>query len=569
MRIPLENPLRGTDDGPIRAAGDAEVRRRGWTIGRKVALLVALCVSLGFAAMVTMQSINTRSSLLELSRQNLVSIAELMAGQMSGGVRWKKAGAVERAYKATAGADNSALASLLVLVKDGSLLTKYDSAHLPGLDLAPIVAQAGPDLAAGRSGALEVDGHLVTISPIITAKDGKTVGTLAIGWSLAALNARISEALMTQSILAAVALALSILAVVIVLARTVGNPLQRMTTAMRRLADGDTEVTIPSRRRSDEIGEMAAAVDVFRRNTLEMERLREEQVASEARNEAERRRAMMGLADDFEASVKTVVELVSVASAEMETTAISMNETASRAGERTDSVHAASRQANGNVQTVAAAAEELTVSIQEIRGHVASSAEMAQTAVSAADSATSRVQGLAEAAEQIGEVVGLINDIAGQTNLLALNATIEAARAGEAGKGFAVVAAEVKGLATQTATATERISAQISGIQDATGGAVEAIAGVARTITEINAIAGNVSDSIQEQGAATGEISRNIQDAASGTEAVTRNIADVSEAATETRCSTEQLLDAARELSRQSGTLRTEVETFLAGVRAA
>ena len=367
-----------------------------------------------------------------------------------------------------------------------------------------------------------------------------------------------------------IALALAIgLALAWLIGNAIANPIKSMTGVMQRLAKGDKSVEIPGTERGDEIGEMAETVEVFKQNAIETDRLREEQEAAKKRADEEQRRAMLEMADGLESSVKGVVDMVSSASTEMESTAQSMTTSAEDATTRTGTVAVASEQATANVQTVASASEELATSISEISGQVANTSTIAQGAVSAAEQATGQIQGLAEASQKIGDVVDLINDIASQTNLLALNATIEAARAGDAGKGFAVVASEVKNLATQTAKATEDIAAQISGIQGATGEAVRAVEGITKTISEINEIAGAVAAAVEEQGAATGEISRNAQEAAAGTQQVNTNIAAVSEASSQTGQSAGEVLKAAREMSEQSEKLRGEVDKFLQDVRAA
>ncbi|RMD63500.1 MAG: HAMP domain-containing protein, partial [Alphaproteobacteria bacterium] len=252
------------------------------------------------------------------------------------------------------------------------------------------------------------------------------------------------------------------------------RPIRLLTGVMRNLADGDLSVEIPARDRTDEIGAMAAAVQVFKDNAIEVERLKKEQEEADHRAEEEKRRLMNNLADDFETSVGGVVQTVSSAAAEMQASAQSMSTLADQTNARATTVAAAAEEASTNVRTVAAAAEELLASVSEIGRQVQQSTTISKDAVEEAGRADEMIQGLAEAAAKIGEVVGLITDIAEQTNLLALNATIEAARAGDAGKGFAVVASEVKNLANQTAKATEEISAQIAGIQGATQGAVKA-----------------------------------------------------------------------------------------------
>ena len=351
------------------------------------------------------------------------------------------------------------------------------------------------------------------------------------------------------------------------IAKSVANPIIGMTSSMGVLADGNLEVDIPSREREDEIGDMAAAVQVFKDNALEVKRLEAEQKANEERQARERREMMLSMADSFENSVGGVVNTVSSAATEMQSSATALSSTAEETSKQSTAVAAASEQAATNVQTVASASEELSSSISEISRQVAQSTQISSTAVAEVESANQQVQGLADSSQKIGEVVALITDIADQTNLLALNATIEAARAGEAGKGFAVVASEVKNLANQTAKATEEISSQIGGIQGATKDAVTAIASIGSIITQMNEIASTIASAVEEQGAATQEIARNVEQASAGTTEVSSNIASVQAAAGETGSSASQLLGAANELSIQSETLRSEVDKFLSNIR--
>ena len=349
----------------------------------------------------------------------------------------------------------------------------------------------------------------------------------------------------------------------------VTRPIQRITTEMGVLAKGDTSVAISSTERKDEIGQMANAVQVFKTNAIEVERLKAEQVEVERRNAEQRKADMLKLADDFEGAVGEIIGTVSSASTQLEASATTLTGTAERSQRLATTVAGASEEASTNVQSVASATEEMASSVGEISRQVQESARMAGDAVGQARATTERVSELSKAAARIGDVVELINTIAGQTNLLALNATIEAARAGEAGRGFAVVASEVKALAEQTARATGDIGQQISGIQVATNDSVGAIKEISSTIERLSEISSAIAAAVEEQGAATQEIARNVQQAAQGTQQVSSNITDVQRGATETGSASSQVLSAAQMLSNDSGRLKSEVSKFLTNVRAA
>jgi len=315
---------------------------------------------------------------------------------------------------------------------------------------------------------------------------------------------------------------------------------------------------------------MAQAVETFK--VKAEQRAREEAEAKSKQDQIaarERKADMIRLADNFEAAIGEIVETVSSASTELEASATTLTATAERAQELTGMVAAASEEASTNVQSVASATEELSSSVNEISRQVQDSARMASDAVGQARTTTDRVSELSKAASRIGDVVELINTIAGQTNLLALNATIEAARAGEAGRGFAVVASEVKALAEQTAKATGEIGQQITGIQAATQDSVNAIKEISGTIEKLSEISATVAAAVEEQGAATQEISRNVQQAAQGTQQVTSNITDVQRGAAENGSASSQVLSAAQSLSSDSNRLKLEVGKFLNSVRAA
>jgi methyl-accepting chemotaxis protein len=380
----------------------------------------------------------------------------------------------------------------------------------------------------------------------------------APGWNVGLTNLGLSAGL----------LLILTVAIAVILERII-RPLRKITTVMGQLAEGDTSVDVPALGRSDEIGEMATAVDVFKKNAIRMDEMQAEKEQAEHRAQEEKRQSMNKMAESFEQSVMEVVDNVSSAAGELQFTAESMSSTAEETSHQAAAVSSASNQATANVQTVATAAEEMSASIAEISRQVGQSARIAAKAVDDTRKTTATVRGLEEAAQRIGEIVTLINDIAGQTNLLALNATIEAARAGEAGKGFAVVAQEVKNLANQTAKATEDISQQIASIQDETRGTVEAIDGIMSVIGEISDISTTIASAVDQQGASTREIARNVQEAARGTQEVNNKIEQVSSAAGESGSAAGKVLNSSGNLSEQSDRLQEQVANFLKRIRTA
>ena len=373
----------------------------------------------------------------------------------------------------------------------------------------------------------------------------------------------LTKTLATTSTIAAIIVLVGLL---FTISRSITSALYNMTSAMLKLADGDKGVDIPALGQADEIGQMADAVQVFKENMIKAERLAAEQVQAQEQRE-QRTKRIEDITQDFDSSVSGMLDTVSSASTELQSTAQTMSATADQTNHQATNVAGAAEEASANVQTVASAAEELSSSISEISRQVSQSTQVAGAAVSEVEGANAKVQGLAEAANKIGEVVALITDIADQTNLLALNATIEAARAGEAGKGFAVVASEVKNLANQTAKATEEISNQIGGIQGATRDAVTAIGSIGGIINQINEITSAIAAAVEEQGAATQEIARNVEQASNGTQEVSTNISQVTQAASETGSSASQILDAAGQLGRQADLLNGEVSKFLDTIR--
>jgi methyl-accepting chemotaxis protein len=352
------------------------------------------------------------------------------------------------------------------------------------------------------------------------------------------------------------------------LVRDVSAGIASIVSPMQALGNGDLGAQVPHQGEKTEIGAMANVLQVFK-EALIAKKAADEAAAVDAEAKIERGRRVDSITRNFESMIGEIVQTVSSASTQLEASASTLSATAERSQTLTTAVAAASEEASTNVQSVASATEELSSSVNEISRQVQESARMATDAVGQARVTNDRVSELSKAASRIGDVVELINTIAGQTNLLALNATIEAARAGEAGRGFAVVASEVKALAEQTAKATGEIGQQITGIQAATQESVTAIKEISGTIEKLSEISSTIAAAVEEQGAATQEISRNVQQAAQGTQQVSSNITDVQRGATETGSASSQVLSAAQSLSGDSNRLKLEVGKFLDSVRAA
>ncbi len=303
--------------------------------------------------------------------------------------------------------------------------------------------------------------------------------------------------------------------------------LKRAITALQALSNGDTEVDLP-KTTNDEIGALTDVVTVFRRNLIEMAKMRADQEAQDRRRQSELQDAMGRVCSELETEVKETVAGVTARVDSLSTLIAGMSTASSQVNAQSGSVSASAEDASSSVQSVAGAAEQMSQTSDGIRRDVAHATEIARRAVGETERTNESVQSLSDAAQQIGEVVGLISDIAEQTNLLALNATIEAARAGDAGKGFAVVASEVKSLANQTARATERISVQIQSMQSATTSAVDAIKGIGKTTAEINTIAETIALAVSEQQGAIVEIAKQAQHVSEVVENVSTSISDVS-----------------------------------------
>jgi methyl-accepting chemotaxis protein len=454
---------------------------------------------------------------------------------------------------------------------------RVDNADIAGAAKAELKQKLGEyqrDFFAWMETALALAGELKAISESFAAVEPVIEGVSAavdeIRNEAERSNTAEHQGIQRQMMITILLVAGAVLGMGFFIGRSVSKPLSAMRLAMIELAKGNFAVQLPGLGRADEVGEIAQAVETFKIKAEQKARQEAEAKMEQDRIAAQQRKTdMCRMADDFESAVGEIVETVSSASTQLEASARTLQVSAGRSQELTTAVAAASEEASANVQSVASATEEMSSSVNEISRQVQESSRVANEAVDQAQRTNNRVGELSRAAARIGDVVELINTIAGQTNLLALNATIEAARAGEAGRGFAVVASEVKALAEQTAKATGEIGHQISGIQTATHESVGAIKEIGDTIGRMSEISSTIAAAVEEQGAATQEISRNIQQAAQGTQQVSSNITDVQRGASETGSASSQVLSAAQSLSGESNRLKLEVGRFLNSVRAA
>jgi methyl-accepting chemotaxis protein len=461
---------------------------------------------------------------------------------------------VENSLKAIAATDDKIIASL----KEASgLLAEYRQALAKLVENAKTVEDLATEM-SGSAGKISQGAGAMKADLVAEQQRLETESHAMIGD--------------TEHLILVLALGGTLLGVVLalLLGRGISKPMIAMCKAMRELAAGHFDVVLPGLGRKDELGDMAGAVEEFKLQAVA--KAERDAAAQDAQNKATgaaRRAELIRFADDFESAVGSIVSNVSASADHLEQAAGTLTRTAETTQDLSGQVAGASEVASTNIQSVASATEELSVSVDGIGKQVRESNRIAEAAVQQAQQTDARIGKLSRAAQEIGDVVKLITAIAEQTNLLALNATIEAARAGDAGRGFAVVASEVKSLASQTAKATEDISNHIAGMQEATGESVAAIKEIGATIGQISSIANSITDAVEQQGAATQEIARNVQSVAQGTREAATNIVQVNRGATETGTASEEVLSSAKALSSESARLRAELDRFMQNIRAA
>ena len=569
-----------------RSRADGILARRRMTIGRKIAGLIGL----SFVGAVGIAALDSRELASSLDQQKQIELRHMT--ELAVGIIKEEHTAAQTGRVADAEAQKRAIARVAAL-RYGSNEYFWINDMQPRMIMHPIKPELnGTDVSTFKDpNGLALFSEFVDVvkregagfvhyewpkpgfdkpQPKLSYVSGFAPWGWVVGTGVYVDDLRAQSWASTERSLVAAGLVLLLtLAVSLGVARRITGPLREMTATMTALVRGKLDVVIAGQDRHDEVGDMAKAIEVFKSNAVAREALEVERREAAARAVAGRKADTLKMADDFESAVVEIVRTVSSASGELESSAGTLTSTAEHTQDLTGVVAVATEKASANVQSVASATEEMTSSIHEISRQVQESARIANQAVGQARSTNARVAELSKAASRIGDVVELINTIAGQTNLLALNATIEAARAGDAGRGFAVVASEVKALAEQTAKATGEIGQQIGNIQDATQESVDAIREIGSTIERLSAISSEIAAAVEQQGAATQEISRNVQEAARGTQQVSSNINDVQRGACQTGSASSQVLSAAQSLAQNSNRLKLAVDSFLDTVRAA
>jgi methyl-accepting chemotaxis protein len=547
---------------PLPKRGRSDSLRSSVTLVATATVAALVVAGITFAAWYSWQ--RNRADVADRAENYIGIIAPTLADSILRGDR-------EGAQRLVSGflAEDSISTAAIIMADDTTfaVFNRGNQERVTAASLRNLLAQNGEKLDAPRHVKAELENGMVIVEPLAGAAGAKPVGRLAL-----VINYRGVDAAALRNLLLLLAEGLiTVAAVAIALHHLMGrivSPLDDLTGAMRDLVSGDLSVDVPYRRRTDEVGELARAIDFFKQSIVDRLQL---QTAAESKRSEEgaRRTNLESLILDFRSNIRGVLKNVGSHTEQMAIAADSLSAIAKQSNSRAEDAASGTSEASQNVATVARASEELFQSISEIETQIGRARQHVQDAAATTVDTSGTIGGLAEKATAIGEIVGLIQAIAAQTNLLALNATIEAARAGSAGRGFAVVAQEVKALAGQTAHATERIAEHVAAIQHATSSSVDAIGTIATTMKQAESFTASIAVAVEEQAAATNEIARSVSEAARGTQSVASNMRQLKAAVGETDQSAAQVHQAASDMSKQTRTLSETIESFLNRVAAA
>lgn len=538
------------------------------SIALRFSIMLSLVIVLGLASLVYFQNRSFYNAIMQEVSSASRTKSSLMATQIAGGIKWKKIDAIAAVYADILNNPETHMAAIRVILEDGSVLTQAQSPNYADVDFQSFLDGHKDLQVATEVTEHRFSGNLMVYVPVMDQKKGGRIGAVVVAWTMENIRQGLRSLERTQFILAAAIVISLLMAVILLLRNTIISPLRKSISVMTVLAEGDYSMDVPHQMRRDEIGTMAKAIEVFKKNAIEKDQAQAAQKQAEGRMAEERKKAMESMARKFESDVLGILDHLLIIIKQIAEGATNLERLAQQTESRSSEAAKFSSQTAQNVQTVAAASEELNSSVREIVSQISYTADLTQNASKEAAKTDEIVRTLQTSTARIGEVVKLIQDIAEQTNLLALNATIESARAGDAGKGFAVVANEVKSLASETAKATEEIAERIQEIQGISDQSSTAIQNISRAVQTANESMASLTMAVEQQGSATQEISRSAQDAASGTNSVSSAISTVNQAAIETEKLVESTNESLLSLSREADLLKTAVNGFIANIRS-